>query len=291
MEFKDLQYFKKLVESKSYHATANFFKVSQPAITAMVKRLEKELGTQLIYKVNNRAKMTITPAGMVVYRQADKLLKIEQSIKVEALRANQKNFRLGYSELAGNAWLSSVITKLNHGDLLAFVETHEENSHLLEQHLREGKYDAIVFSKLNDEQFKGIKVMNLTKYHYYLIVPSNSPLAQKSEIDLFELREYPFIIRHKRFLSRSALEQTFAKIGFKPKRKLIVDSIGATTKLISQGMGVGYLMDIAVENVPGVKAIPLIPSQQVDCYACLGVREDFVPNEIQSKCLEILKDF
>ncbi|WP_348967866.1 helix-turn-helix domain-containing protein [Lactobacillus crispatus] len=42
MEFRDLKYFQKLVETKNYNRTAEFFGVTQPAISSMVKRLEKE---------------------------------------------------------------------------------------------------------------------------------------------------------------------------------------------------------------------------------------------------------
>lgn len=291
MEFRDLKYFKKLVETKNYNETAQFFGVTQPAISSMVKRLEKEIGTQLIFQNSSRGKMTVSPAGQVVYVNAKKLIDKENSIIIEAKRANENNFRLGYSELAGKEWLASVITRLNQGHLLASVETHEENSHYLEHHLREGKYDAIVFSRLGNEKLPGIKLTTLETFQYNLVVPINSKFANKNEIDLFEIGNTPLIMRHKRFLSRTALDQISNKINFKPSKKLIVDSIDATLQLIKQNMGVGFLMNIAVQNYPGVKSIPLIPSQQVYCYSTLGIREDFIPNIIQQKCIRILKGF
>lgn len=291
MEFRDLKYFQKLVETKNYNRTAEFFQVTQPAISLMVKRLEKEIGTQLIFQTRNHKNMIISPAGMVVYTNAKQLIKKEQSIILEAQRANENSFRLGYSELAGKEWLASVITRLNKGHLLASVETHEENSHYLEKHLREGKYDAIVFSRLENEKLPEIKLTTLETFQYNLVVSNTNPLAAQKEIDLFQIADTPLIMRHKRFLSRTALEQIFTKIGFKPKKKLIVDSIDATLQLVEQDMGVGFLMDIAAKNYPGVKSIPLVPSQQVHCYSTLGIREDFMPNKIQQKCLAILKGF
>ena len=170
---------------------------------------------QLVFTKSSRAPLVITPAGQVLYKRAKKLVKEENSIKIEVKRANANNFRLGYSELAGKAWLASVSTHLNQGRMLANIETKEENSHLLEQHLREGRFDVIVFSRLGDEPLTGS---------------------------------------------------------------------------LRQGMGVSYLMDIAVENVPGVKAIPLVPSQRSYCYSSLGIRENFIPNEVQNQYLEILKE-
>lgn len=289
MEFRDLKYFVKLVELKNYNQTAKFFNVTQPAISSMVKRLENEIGTTLIFQNKNRKNMTLSPAGKVVYKNAKELIKKERSIIIEAKRANENNFRLGYSELAGKEWLASVITKLNKGHLLASIETHEENSHHLEQHLREGKYDAIVFSRLENEKFSGIKLTTLETFQYNLVVPINSPLANLDQIDLFQIGNTPLIMRHKRFLSRTALDQISNKINFTPKKSLIVDSIDATLQLIEQGMGVGFLMNFAVKNNPNVKAIPLIPSQRIHCYSTLGIREGFVPNAIQKKCIDILK--
>lgn len=113
MEFRDLRYFQKLVETKNYNETAKYFGVTQPAISAMVKRLEEEIDTQLIFQRNNRQKMTISPAGQVVYANAKQLIAKENSIIIEAKRANKNSFRLGYSELAGKEWLASVISRLN----------------------------------------------------------------------------------------------------------------------------------------------------------------------------------
>lgn len=256
----------------------------------MVKRLEEECGVQLIFKKSSRAPLVITPAGQVLYKRAKKLVKEENSIKIEVKRANANNFRLGYSELAGKAWLASVITHLNQGRMLANIETKEENSHLLEQHLREGRFDVIVFSRLGDESLPGIKTTPLQRYQYVLVVAEDSSLAQLDEIRIAQIKDTPLIMRHKRFLSRTSLDRLFAKTGFQPTKKLIVDNIDATLQLVRQGMGVSYLMDIAVENVPGVKAIPLVPSQRSYCYSSLGIRENFIPNEVQKQYLEILKE-
>ena len=67
MEFRDLKYFQKLVETKNYNRTAEFFGVTQPAISSMVKRLEKEIGTQLIFQAHNHKRMTISPADLWKY--------------------------------------------------------------------------------------------------------------------------------------------------------------------------------------------------------------------------------
>ena len=83
MEFRDLKYFKKLVETKNYNETAQYFGVTQPAISSMVKRLEKEIGTKLLFQNSNRGKIIVSPAGKVVYTNAKNLITKENSIIIE----------------------------------------------------------------------------------------------------------------------------------------------------------------------------------------------------------------
>ena len=45
MNIKDLEYYQKLVATHSYTKTAEFFNLSQPSISAAVKRLSKEFRT------------------------------------------------------------------------------------------------------------------------------------------------------------------------------------------------------------------------------------------------------
>jgi DNA-binding transcriptional LysR family regulator len=165
---------------------------------------------QLVFTKSSRAPLVITPAGQVLYKRAKKLVKEENSIKIEVKRANANNFRLGYSKLAGKAWLALVITHLNQGRMLANIETKEENSHLLEQHLREGRFDVIVFSRLGDDPLPGIKTTPLQRYQYVLVVAEDSPLAQLDEIRIAQIKDTPLIMRHKRFLSRTSLDRLFA---------------------------------------------------------------------------------
>lgn len=50
MNTKDLEYFIRLTEIKSFSKVAKDFSVSQPAITFALKRLENELNAKLIIR-------------------------------------------------------------------------------------------------------------------------------------------------------------------------------------------------------------------------------------------------
>lgn len=72
MNIKELQYYLALTELKSFSQVATRFHVSQPTITAAIKRLERELGTQLLIRANPHLPVELTTTGQQVQQHAKK---------------------------------------------------------------------------------------------------------------------------------------------------------------------------------------------------------------------------
>lgn len=287
MQLKDLEYYVKLVQTQSYSETASYFHLSQPAISSMVTRLEKEFSQELVVK-KTRSAMHVTTAGKILYQHALNFLKEEELLKSDLKRSQNKKFVLGYSEIAGRAWLSSVIQELNHGKLLANLETHQESSKRLVEHLYEGKFDAIVFTHFADQVFKGLQVNDIEKYEFKLLVSEKSTLASAESIDIQQASDLPVIMRHKNYLSTQALQRIFSDRDFRPKKKLFIDSIDTTEILVADGLGVALRIDTGVPAPTGTRLVPLIHNQRIYVYSALAVRTSFVPTSEHQKYLDIL---
>ena len=95
MQLKDLEYYVKLVQTQSYSETASYFHLSQPAISSMVTRLEKEFSQELVIK-KTRSAMHVTTAGKILYQHALNFLKEEDILKNDLKRLLNKKFILGY---------------------------------------------------------------------------------------------------------------------------------------------------------------------------------------------------
>ncbi len=74
MNERDLTYFCKLIELGSYTKTARFFEVTQPTISAAVKRLAHQYGDPLITQENRKSKLVLTTAGMILYEKGLNLI-------------------------------------------------------------------------------------------------------------------------------------------------------------------------------------------------------------------------
>lgn len=99
MQLKDLEYYVKLVQTQSYSETASYFHLSQPAISSMVTRLEKEFSQELVIK-KTRSAMHVTTAGKILYQHALNFLKEEDILKRPQEVAKQKI----YSRIFRGSW-------------------------------------------------------------------------------------------------------------------------------------------------------------------------------------------
>lgn len=99
MNIKDLEYYQKLVATHSYTKTAEFFNLSQPSISAAVKRLSKEFRTTLITQKTPRGRFIVTPAGKILYDRSSEILNLFEMTKNEVAEANYPQLRGGCRRL------------------------------------------------------------------------------------------------------------------------------------------------------------------------------------------------
>ncbi|WP_225352995.1 LysR family transcriptional regulator [Lentilactobacillus parafarraginis] len=207
MNERDLKYFCHLVETGNYTATSKQFGVTQPAISAAVKRLETQYGTTLLTQFNHRAKLVVTPAGQVLYVKARKIIREISQVELEVKHANERQVRLGFSNVAGGIWLPRMIERFVKNNLLDQITTTVADSEKLLDDLRNGKLDAAVFSTIQPEQSADLQVTQLETRQLSLLVNVNHPLSKLREISPKDLKEVPLIARYKKTIPRMALDQ------------------------------------------------------------------------------------
>lgn len=92
MNNQDLMYFCKLIETGSYTKTAAFFNVTQPTISAAVKRLAKHFKDPLVEQTNRKGKLNTTVAGDLLYNKSVKLLHEINSVDYDVMHASEKRY-------------------------------------------------------------------------------------------------------------------------------------------------------------------------------------------------------
>ena len=149
MKFKDLEYFQQLAKLKSYTKTAAFFQVKQPTITYAVKRLEEEVQTELLVRNQSHAQIQLTPAGKILAKHAQNILKELALAKLEINHLQEVQVRLGLPPIIGNFYFPKVSKALAAQQLLAKLEISNSGSQELYQALLKGQLDLAIVGMMN----------------------------------------------------------------------------------------------------------------------------------------------
>lgn len=289
MNNRDLNYFCDLVESGSYTATAEKFQITQPAVSAAVKRLEREYETPLLRQRNHRAKLVTTAAGGVLYIKARKMITEYDQVKLEVQHASEGQVRLGFSNIAGGIWLPRVVELFTKNNLLDQVTTEMANSEKLLTELRDGKLDAAVFSSIDPEKSTDLRVSELEKHQLCVLVNKHNLLSRQEVISPEDLRDVSMLVRPKHTLPRKALDAFCRRGKFRPKILYEPDTNQLVEKMVALNLGVGFVIDGSVYLDENVVKIPLREKDRIHCYMQLAVRKSFLPNQNQQQCIELLK--
>lgn len=291
MNNQDLMYFCKLIETGSYTKTATFFNVTQPTISAAVKRLAKHFKDPLVEQVNRKGKLNTTTAGDLLYNKSVKLLHEINSVNYDVMHASEKKIRISFSGVAGSMYIPEVIAQFHQANIMSMLDTHLERSADIFESLTNGDIDVAIYSwmvPINDSNYY---IRNLNKTELVIITGLNDPWANKEQVKISELSERDFIARSEGYLTRECLDQE-AKLGnFSPKIIFTARTMQLMIDLVSQNVGIALAMEDTLKDRRDLHIIHLIPDQRLWAYMQIAMRKSFIPNDYQKKGIDILRHF
>ncbi|MFK5705349.1 LysR family transcriptional regulator [Ligilactobacillus sp. LYQ139] len=287
MQLADLEYYISLVETGSYTTVAQRYGISQPAVSRAIMRLTKQYETELLTR--HRGGVVTSDAGKILYKRAKQIVSLVGETNQEVRHAGEQLLRLGYSTIAGNLWMPAILTTFIQNGLIQRVHTVNDYSANLWSMLTKGKLDAVVYSSLVADAERNMQVLRKQRQDFSIIVSTRNPISNHESVTASELRNEQFITRRKGHLVRSALERYCSFGGFHPKIIYEARDMDMITHLVERNLGIALLMDVTVQGNPRIRKVRLRQDEQLHYFIKLAVRRSFIPNEIQSRCLTILK--
>ena len=176
MNLRDLQYLVALADHRHFGRAAEACFVSQPTLSTQVKKLETELGAELLER-SPRA-VLLTAVGEQVVAHARTVLDEADAIRGVARHAQDPRagqLRLGaFPTIAPYLFPHVVPTLRDRLPDLELLLTEEKSAVLIEQ-LRTGRLDAAVLALPVDDDTLHTEL--LFREDFVLAVPANHPLA------------------------------------------------------------------------------------------------------------------
>ena len=201
MTILQLKYVIAIDEECSMRKAADRLYVSQPGLSSAIRDLESELGIQIFERVHNGVVTTAAGANFIAYARTA----VEQFEKVEEKFLNAGGHKPTFSvsmqhyTVAVNAFIDTV--KEYDLDEYQFSIKETQTSEVIEDiKTLKSEVGVIALSDFNKSTFKKVFADASLEFHElftrntYVYLRSDHPLADREELSLEELQDYPCMV-------------------------------------------------------------------------------------------------
>lgn len=261
--FQGMEYVYAVYKSKSFSKAAKELFISQPSLSASIKRIEKKIG----YPIFDRSTkpMQLTEHGESYIRAVEQMMLIKNEFSnyindLGELKAG--SLTIGGTSVFASLVLPSFLAEFGKRFPMIKVELIEETTATLDQMVRNGSVDLVLDNCILDEEIFDWK--KLKEEHLLLAVPESFPINNElkeyqitsemlrngeylddsvKEINLKMFKNQPFILQKKENDTRLRSNYICQKQKFVPEILLEVDQQMTAYNIANSGMGISFVSD------------------------------------------------
>src|SRR5687768_17777458 len=247
MNLRDLRYFVALADTRHFGKAAERSFVSQPTLSAQIKKLETYLGVQLIER--QPRKVTLTEMGARILPLARSIL--QESDEIVSLARNDHDPLSGKLKLAliptiGPYLLPVVTRKLRKQLPRLKLMLYEYQTQPLLEKLRAGDIDLGILAL--PVPLDGLEARPLYDEDFTLAVPSNSPLAKRSSVKLDDLTGETLLLLEDGHCLRDQALDVCSRIDVKESEDYRATSLETLRQMVAAGLGITLLPQLATRG-------------------------------------------
>lgn len=259
MVLKHLQYLAALARERHFGRAADHCHVSQATLSEAIRRLEDDLGVQLVRRGHRF--QGLTPEGERALDWAHRIL-----ADCDGMRTDLAAMRDG---VAGRLRLGAIPTSLPVVSLLTqplrerhpalHVEIRSLSSREIERLLHEGALDAGL-TYLENEPLRDVRTQSLYAERYVFLAPSESRWAAGASVRWRDAAQAPLCLLSPEMQHRRIVDGLFARAGAAPRPLVETNSISTLHAHVRDARLCAVMADTWLRGfeVPhGMRAIPL----------------------------------
>ncbi|MBU3874467.1 LysR family transcriptional regulator [Faecalicatena sp. AGMB00832] len=268
--FSGMNYVYEVYKEKSFSKAAENLYISQPALSAMIKKVEAKVGMPLFDR--STTPIQLTDCGKKYIKTAEKIMDLEDEFAYYV--GNMHELKTGHLSLGGSYLFSSfifppLIEQFRQAYPNVKVSLFEGHTPLLEQKLFAGELDIIIDNYLLDETIYEKK--KFMEEHLLLAVPvsfESNKRAGKYQLTVGDIRndvhlqpEFPgvplwkfkdeqFVVLRAHNDTRERVEAICRRAGVTLNISLKLNQLLTTYHLTEYGMGASFVSDTVVKSLP-----------------------------------------
>ncbi len=256
MNLQDLRYLVAVADHRHFGRAAEACFVSQPTLSTQIKKLERELGVELIER--NPRHILLTTVGEAVVERARVVLRESDAIHDVARRASDPeagSLRIGLFPTLAPYLLPHVVPALHERFPKLELLLVEEKSAVVHEQLRDGRLDVgLLALPVHDDR---LHCENLFVEDFVLAVPTDHPLTALPEpIDTSVLAGENVLLLEEGHCLRDQALSVCRLAGADERAGFRATSLETLRQMVAAGVGVTLLPELAVQP-------PVAPSPEV----------------------------
>ncbi len=261
MDFENINTFLEVWRQRSFSRAGKKLGITQPAVSAQIRSLEKEIGEPLFDRKGGR--VTFTAAGRVFEPFAERALESQRHILMmiaEQRRSPRGEISLSAQETTSLYVLPSIF--------VAFQRQYPKVGLRIERAGRSRTLEAL----LNREVDFGVVSLPVTDRRFMvetihedelvLTVPIGHPLGQIVNPTAKDLAKHRFLLpKHGR--QRERLLNVFRMQDVHPKAIMDVESSELMKRFVIAGLAVGFLPAVMIAEERKAGTVQIVPTESI----------------------------
>lgn len=247
MNLKDLKYLVALADTGHFGKAAERSFVSQPTLSAQLKKLEEFLGVKLVERQPKN--MQLTEVGKQIVVRARRMLDEGEEI-IALARSNTDPFagklKMGLIPTIGPYLLPRVMPKIRKAVPQLGLMLYEYQTEALLKRLRDGEIDLgiVALPALGE----GLESRALYDEAFTVALPTHHPLAAKSSIKVQDLKGQTLLLLEDGHCLRDQALEVCSRVDVHEPQDFRATSLETLRQMVVAGLGITLLPEMAVES-------------------------------------------
>ena len=259
LKLKDLRYLVAVADTRHFGQAAARCFVSQPTLSAQLKKLEEYLGVQLVERHPRR--ITLTEAGAEVVARARRIL--EAGDEIVALTELQRDphagrLRMAFLPTIGPYLLPLVASRIRRKLPRLELLLYEYQTGPMLEHLQAGDIDVGILALPVPSE--GLVERQLFDEPFVVALPEHHDLAQRSSLKVADLNGETLLLLEDGHCLRDQALDVCARAKLQEKQDFRATSLETLRQMVASGSGITLLPQLAASgaygNARGVVTLP-----------------------------------
>ncbi len=259
IKLKDLRYLVALADTRHFGRAAQRCCVSQPTLSAQLKKLEASLGVQLIER--RPSNVALTEAGRQIVERAR--LIIAACEEVGALARSHRDPLAGTLRVAllptiGPYLLPHVVRPIQRALPRLTLHLHEYRTAPMLEKLRAGELDLGILAL--PVELEGLEALELYREPFVAALPERHRLARRERIHASDLAGEPLLLLEEGHCLRDQALALCSQAGAREQQNFRATSLETLRQMVAAGAGITLLPQSATEGAyGGARGVVVVP--------------------------------